>query len=165
MEELAELEREAAGLAALVVERAAAAGATIATAESCTAGLVAATIASVPGASAVLLGGAVTYCDRVKHEVLGVSAETLRRHTAVSEPTALEMAAGARRLFGAAVGVSLTGYAGPGGGTAADPAGTVYLATCTADGARCERCRFTGERNAVRAKAAIRALELVLARL
>lgn len=145
-----------------LVECAAAQGATVCTAESCTAGLVASTIAGVPGASAVLVGGAVTYCDRVKHEVLGVSSGTLAAFSAVSAQTACEMSQGARRLFSATCSVSLTGYAGPGGGTDADPAGTVYISTSADSGTVVRRFTFEGERNEVRAKAARKALEMLL---
>lgn len=159
--ELAErLGEAAARVVALGCER----GLTMATAESCTAGMVAAAVGGVPGASAVLRGGAVTYCNEIKHEVLGVSQDTLDTYTAVSEPTAREMASGSQRLFGASVAVSLTGYAGPGGGTETEPAGSVYIATCDDDAVLCERHEFSGARNEVRAKAAIRALEMVAAR-
>ena len=159
--ELAERMGEAAArVVALGCER----GFTMTTAESCTAGMVAAAIGGVPGASAVLRGGAVTYCDEIKHQVLGVSQDTLDAYTAVSEPTAREMASGAQRLFEATVAVSLTGYAGPGGGTAEEPAGSVYIATCDDDAVLCERHQFAGTRNEVRAKAAIRALEMIAER-
>ena len=151
-------------LAAQLVERAAGMGKTVCTAESCTAGMVASTIAGVPGASAVLRGGAVTYCDEVKRRVLGVSEATLAEYTAVSTETAGEMAHGALELFGADVAVSLTGYAGPGGGTERDPAGTVYIGVSGAC-ERVERCVFTGDRNEVRLRAAVHALELLLASL
>ena len=105
-------------LARALVEGACAAGLTVATAESCTAGMVASLIADVPGASEVLRGGAVTYCDEIKHRVLGVSSETLERYTAVSPQTAREMALGARSLFSTDMAVSLTGYAGPAGSSA-----------------------------------------------
>ena len=84
-------------LARHIVERASARGVTVSTAESLTAGMIASTIADIPGASAVLRGGAVTYCDEIKHRVLGVDRETLDRYTALSHPTAREMAAGSRR--------------------------------------------------------------------
>ena len=155
------LEAAAAHVVALGRER----GLTVSTAESCTAGMVASSIADIAGASAVLRGGAVTYCDEIKHRVLGVSRDTLAAHTAVSEPTAREMADGSRRLFDASVAVSLTGYAGPGGGTAAEPAGSVYIATSDDDAVLCERHVFSGSRNEVRAKAALRALEMVADRL
>lgn len=139
-------------------------GLTIATAESCTAGMVASRLAGVPGASSVLRGGAVTYCDDVKRDVLGVSPQVLREFSAVSEPCALAMAEGARELFGADIAVSLTGYAGPDGGTDADPVGTVYIGISDSDGTFCRRRTFPGGRNEVRALAALSALECILAR-
>lgn len=147
-----------------LVDRARGIGLTLATAESCTAGLVAARIADIPGASDVLRGGAVTYCDAVKRRVLGVSEDTLRLHSAVSDPCAREMATGARRLFEADMAVSLTGYAGPGGGTLDDPAGTVYIGLADERGATCARCSFEGSRNDVRAHAALFALQMLLKR-
>lgn len=144
-----------------LVYRARCASVTIATAESCTAGLVTARIADVPGASDVLRGGAVTYCDEVKNRVLGVSEELLREFSAVSEPCARAMAVRARGLFDADVAVSLTGYAGPGGGTHDDPAGTVYVGCSYGDEVRCARCTFEGSRNDVRAQAALFAIELL----
>ncbi|WP_085830412.1 CinA family protein [Collinsella vaginalis] len=151
-------------LARALVEGACAAGLTVATAESCTAGMVASLIADVPGASEVLRGGAVTYCDEIKHRVLGVSSETLERYTAVSPQTAREMALGARSLFSTDMAVSLTGYAGPGGGTPEDPAGTVYIGLADAHGVTVERGSFAGGRNEVRRAAAARALELLIDR-
>lgn len=147
-----------------LVNRARGIGLTLATAESCTAGLVAARIADIPGASDVLRGGAVTYCDAVKRRVLGVSEDTLRLHSAVSDPCAREMAVGARGLFEADMAVSLTGYAGPGGGTLDDPAGTVYIGLADGRGVTCARCSFEGSRNGVRAHAALFALQMLLKR-
>lgn len=147
-----------------LVDRARGIGLTLATAESCTAGLVAARIADIPGASDVLRGGAVTYCDAVKRRVLGVSEDTLRLQSAVSDPCAREMAVGARGLFEADMAVSLTGYAGPGGGTLDDPAGTVYIGLADGRGATCARCSFEGSRNDVRAHAALCALQMLLKR-
>ncbi len=149
-------------LARELVKRASAAGLTISIAESLTAGLVSATIADIPGSSAVLKGGAVTYWDEVKHRVLGVSLESLDRYSAVSEAVAREMAAGSRSLFESDIAVSLTGYAGPDGGTEEDPVGTVYLGVSTARGTRVVRCRFDGDRAAVRFAACAKALELLL---
>lgn len=146
-----------------VVCAAARRGYTICTAESCTAGLVAAALGGVPGASAVLRGGAVTYCDEVKHKLLGVSERSLDRFSAVSRQVALEMATQAAARLDADIAVSLTGYAGPGGGTAQDPAGTVYVALWERGHCSVERCSFTGGRNEVRAAAAGRALALFLA--
>lgn len=142
---------------------------TIATAESLTAGLIAATIGDIPGASAVLKGGAVTYCDEIKHHVLGVSEQTLETQTAVSFACAREMASGARELYGADIAVSATGYAGPGGGTAKDPAGTFYIG-CEGDtdifgemaAVSSERFWHEGERTLVRLHAVHDALESIL---
>ena len=114
-------------LARDLVEHASARGVTVSTAESLTAGMIASTIADIPGASAVLRGGAVTYCDEIKHRVLGVEQETLDRFSAVSHQTAREMATGSLDLYQSDIAVSATGYAGPGGGTEQDPAGTFYI--------------------------------------
>lgn len=152
-------------LARCLVERASARGVTVCTAESCTSGLVAALIADVPGASNVLRGGAVTYCDEVKQRVLGVDAAMLARETAVSRSCAAQMACGVRNLIGADMAVSLTGYAGPDGGTEADPAGTVYIGLADADGVEVRRCLFDGGRNEVRRAAARFALTWLLERL
>ena len=100
---------------------------TLALAESCTGGGIANRLTNVPGASAVLLAGLVTYSNAAKQKFLGVRAETLAAHGAVSEPTAREMAAGARRETGADFALSVTGIAGPGGGSEAKPVGTVFI--------------------------------------
>lgn len=144
-----------------LVSFAAAHGLTVSTAESLTAGLVASTIAGVPGASAVLRGGAVTYVNEVKEAVLGVDAEAIARYTEVSHPVARQMAEGSRRLFAADVAVSLTGYAGPGGGTDADPVGTVYLGIASERGVDSRRVSLEGDRAAVRAGSALCALEML----
>lgn len=151
-------------LARDIVERASVRGVTVSTAESLTAGMIASTIADIPGASAVLRGGAVTYCDEIKHRVLGVEQETLDRYTAVSYQTAREMAAGSLELYQSDLAVSATGYAGPGGGTEDDPAGTFYIgwAYRTADGGVLVvdsiRCQYEGDRSCVRAHAVAEAL-------
>ena len=119
-------------------------GRTLATAESCTAGLVAARLAGVPGASDVLLGGIVAYANEVKQQLLGVPAALLAEHGAVSPEVARAMAEGARRATGADVAVSVTGVAGPGGGTPEKPVGLVYLHV-SADGVeRAAERRFPG---------------------
>jgi len=101
---------------------------TLAVAESCTGGFLAHRLTNVPGSSAVFLGGVVAYSNQVKQDLLGVSAETLRRHGAVSEPVARAMAEGVRRLLRADFALAVTGIAGPGGGTPAKPAGTAFIA-------------------------------------
>lgn len=100
---------------------------TITFAESCTGGLLCKSVTDVPGASAVLHGGAVTYSNDVKMKLTNVKAETIDKYTEVSRRCAVEMAEGARQLFSADIGVSATGYAGPGGGTDENPVGTVYV--------------------------------------
>ena len=102
-------------------------GWTIALAESCTGGLCAKRITDISGASEVFAYGCVTYSNEAKVRLLGVSQDTLDRFTAVSAETALEMARGVRKLAGAQVGLSFTGYAGPGGGTGEHPVGTVFI--------------------------------------
>lgn len=107
-------------------------GLTFAAAESCTGGLVNARLTSVAGSSDVVLGGVVSYSNSVKEKVLSVRAETLLSFGAVSEETAREMAEGVRRITGADIAVSVTGIAGPGGGTEKKPVGTVCFGVSTA---------------------------------
>jgi nicotinamide-nucleotide amidase len=137
-------------------------GLTIATAESCTAGLLAARLASVPGASATLVGGVVAYADAVKTAEAGVPEELIAAHGAVSPEVALALARGVRSRLGADVGVGITGVAGPDGGTPAKPVGLVHLAVAGPAGLveTLER-RFPGDREAVRANSATAALHLV----
>jgi nicotinamide-nucleotide amidase len=133
----------------------------LATAESCTAGLVAARLARVPGSSSVFPGGVVCYNDRAKERLLRVPRETLARWGAVSRPTALAMARGAARSLGAEVGVAVTGIAGPGGGTPLKPVGTVHWAVVHPGGRSALSRRLSGDREKIRAHAACLALDLV----
>lgn len=118
----------------IVVELLRARRQTLALAESCTGGAIADTITDVPGASEVFLGGVVAYANSAKINQLGVSAETLRVHGAVSEAVARELAAGARAKFGSDYALAVTGLAGPGGGTETTPVGTVFIALASAQG-------------------------------
>lgn len=117
----------------VVVQEMTARGLTLATAESCTGGLMGKRITDVPGASACYLGGVVSYQNEVKENLLGVSHETLLSKGAVSEETACQMAEGVRKALGADIGISTTGVAGPGGGTAEKPVGLIYVGINTKD--------------------------------
>ena len=145
----------------LILEEARARGVSLAVAESCTGGLVAARLTSMPGASDVFLGGLVAYDNDVKAARLGVPEETLAAHGAVSAETAAAMAAGAREAFGADVGLAVTGIAGPGGGTPEKPVGLVYLHAQAPDVADSAEIRFSGDRETIRRRAATAALHLV----
>lgn len=135
----------------------------LATAESCTGGWIGEVVTRVSGSSAWYDRGFITYSNDAKQAVLGVSAETLRRHGAVSEPTVIEMAEGALRQSGAGVSVAVSGVAGPSGGTADKPVGTVCIAWATAGGERgVKTFRFEGDREAVRRQTVVAALEGVI---
>jgi nicotinamide-nucleotide amidase len=136
-------------------------GVTIAAAESCTGGLVAARLTSVPGASDAFLGSIVAYSDNIKQEQLDVSEQTLRQHGAVSAETAAAMAMGARRRLGADVAVSVTGIAGPSGGTAEKPVGRVYIHAESPDAEIARELDLPGGRDSVRRRATATALHLV----
>jgi nicotinamide-nucleotide amidase len=137
----------------------------IATAESCTGGLLAKRITDVPGASQWFGRGFVVYANAAKVEHLGVSAADLEKHGAVSAAIAEQMARGAARVAGAQVGVGLTGIAGPDGGTPEKPVGTVFIAVVTPPGDTVRPYRFHGARVAIRERSAQMALELVRRRL
>jgi nicotinamide-nucleotide amidase len=146
---------------ALVLDEARALGWRIATAESCTGGMVSARLTNVPGSSEVVRGGVVAYDDEVKVEALGVPREVLERHGAVSPETAEAMARGAREELRVDVAVSVTGVAGPGGGSPEKPVGLVYLHAMTPDNSHGVELRLPGNRDAVRRRAAVSALHLL----
>ena len=148
-------------VAELVLDGARAQGLSLAVAESCTGGLVAARLTAVPGASDVFLGGLVAYADDVKSGRLGVSEEILAAHGAVSAEAAEAMAAGARAGFGADLAVAVTGIAGPGGGTPEKPVGLVCLDAQGPDAHEQAEIRFSGDREAVRRRATTAALHLL----
>jgi nicotinamide-nucleotide amidase len=135
--------------------------ATLALAESCTGGCIAHRVTNVPGASAVLLAGLVTYSNAAKQKFLGVRADTLTRHGAVSEPVAREMAEGARRETQADYALSVTGIAGPGGGTPEKPVGTVFIGLAGPAGTVCDRNFNPYDRETFKQVTAQQALDLL----
>ncbi len=149
-------------LAARLGARCVARDLTVATAESCTGGLVAHLITEVPGSSAYLRGGIVAYADVVKRTVLGVPAETLAAHGAVSAQVALAMADGVRHALGTDLGVSVTGIAGPDGGTEAKPVGLVYVAVSGLARPAVRRFLWAGDRTANKRSSAEAALAMLL---
>jgi nicotinamide-nucleotide amidase len=153
--------REERTIEELVLELCRDRGWTLATAESCTGGLVAARLTGVPGSSDVFLGGIVAYADDVKERELGVPAALLADHGAVSAEVAEAMAHGARARLGADVAVAVTGIAGPDGGTAEKPVGLVYLHAEGPEGGAGREFSFPGDRASIRARSAVGALHLV----
>ncbi|HNR35885.1 MAG TPA: CinA family protein [Candidatus Hydrogenedentes bacterium] len=139
-------------------------GATLATAESCSGGLIAHVLTNVPGSSAFFLGGVVAYANTAKTALLGVARATIEAHGAVSEPVAREMAEGARNRFGADYAVACTGIAGPSGGTPDKPVGLVYVAVAGPDGTEIRRHVFTGARKEIKRATAETALRMILER-
>ncbi|NLL94604.1 MAG: nicotinamide-nucleotide amidohydrolase family protein [Thermoplasmatales archaeon] len=137
-------------------------GKTVAFAESCTGGLAGHLATRDPGASAYFMGSAVVYSNGSKTAILGVPEETLREHGAVSEETALAMAEGARRVYGADIGASVTGIAGPGGGTEGKPVGLVCVAATDGIDTVVSMNRFPGNRDDVRWASVQRMAEHVL---
>ncbi len=136
-------------------------GLKLATAESCTGGLVGARLTEVPGASEVFLGAVVAYANEIKQALLGVSSETLSRHGAVSAECALEMARGARQALGADAALSVTGIAGPDGGSAEKPVGLVFFCAASDKETLAQEIRFSGDRDQIRRYATVAALHLM----
>ena len=137
-------------------------GWTVATAESCTGGLVADILTDVPGSSGYVLGGIVSYADAVKTGLLGVPADVLAAHGAVSAQVARAMAAGVRDRLGATFAVSVTGIAGPDGGSAAKPIGLTYVGLAGPAGVDVRRFAWSGDRLANKRSSARAALELLI---
>jgi nicotinamide-nucleotide amidase len=148
-------------LETVVVRLLAAKKQTLALAESCTGGTIADQITAVPGASEIFLGGVVSYANSAKEILLGVKAETMAEHGAVSEAVAREMAAGARAKFQADLAIAVTGIAGPGGGTPEKPVGTVFIALASAQGVQVQRFLNAWDRATFKQVTAIQALNWV----
>jgi nicotinamide-nucleotide amidase len=136
-------------------------GRTVAVAESCTGGAIAAELTTVAGSSRSFIGGVVAYDNSVKTRILGVNDMTLQRSGAVSEETALEMARGVRARLGTSIGISTTGIAGPDGGTPQKPVGLVWIGFADSQGSRAKRFHFYGARKQIQARARVAALILL----
>lgn len=140
-------------------------GLTLSLAESCTGGLIAARITEMPGSSAYFRGGVVAYSNQVKEALLQVPHALLLEHGAVSEPVARTMAEGLRALMGSDLALSVTGIAGPGGGTEEKPVGTVFMAVADQYGCQVEQFGFRGDRRQVRQQAVEQAIIMLKKRL
>ena len=134
---------------------------TLATAESCTGGLVADRITNIPGSSDYFMGGIIAYANAVKIQTLGVASETIERHGAVSRETVLEMAQGARRILRVDIAVSISGIAGPGGGLPDKPIGTTWLALAAPNGAWSRTFIWNGDRVANKVASAQAVLQML----
>jgi nicotinamide-nucleotide amidase len=152
-------------LAAVVLEAARAQALTLATAESCTGGMVGARLTAIPGSSEVYRGGVVCYANALKTALLGVDPGMLAEHGAVSEPVACAMARGALERLGAEAAVAVTGIAGPGGGSESKPVGTVWVGIAVGGRVEARRAVLSGDRQEIRARAAQMALYLLFRRL
>ena len=137
-------------------------GRTLATAESCTGGAIGSALTAVSGSSAVYKGGVVSYCNEIKHKLLGIDTDLLDSVGAVSAPVAAAMAAGVMKLLDADVSVSVTGLAGPGGDEFGNPVGTVFIGYADSSRALAVEYHFEGDREAVRRQAVESALKLIL---
>ncbi|MFZ5857451.1 MAG: CinA family protein [Chloroflexota bacterium] len=137
-------------------------GLKLATAESCTGGLIADRITDVPGSSEYFLGGFVSYAYEAKVACLGVSWDTLQKHGAVSRETVLEMARGARKALGADIAISVSGIAGPGGGLPEKPVGTTWIGLVTPEGESAEVFYWKGDRRMNKEESAQQALKMVI---
>lgn len=152
-------------LETIVGEKLATFGQRVATAESCSGGLVAHRFTNVSGSSTYFLGGVVTYSNEAKAELLNVSIADIDQHGAVSETVARQMAQGARHCFGAEWGIGITGIAGPTGGTEEKPVGLVYIAVAGASQTHVTRNLFAGSRESIKEQTADKAFELLLEQL
>ena len=144
-----------------IISDLAAHGQRLAIAESCTGGLIAAALTDIPGASDVISGGIVAYTEETKVQVLGVPEDLIMQHGAVSAETAVAMATAAAELLSSDYGLSTTGFAGPTGGTKEDPVGTVYIGYHSPSGAWCKRIYIKGDRELVRQRTSVYALDLM----
>ena len=152
-------------LAEKLIEEAALRNVTIALAESCTGGMIAGVLTDIPGASKVFLGSAVTYSNEAKIDILGVDPDIINDHGAVSSHCAEKMAEGAKRIFRSEIALSVTGIAGPDGGSAEKPVGTVWFGISSNDATYTFKKQFSGERALIRNSAVKTALEALLERI
>lgn len=159
---LTEPPEDLAGLAATLQALALGTGHSVATAESCTGGLVGHAITAIPGSSGYYLGGVVSYADAVKLRLLGVPIDALQRHGAVSAQVARAMAEGARSTLAADVAVAVTGVAGPDGGSPAKPVGLTYVAVAGPDGTAVQRHLWDGDRATNKEHSAAAALRMLI---
>ncbi len=137
-------------------------GLKLTTAESCTGGLLAGTFMNVPGVSDVYEEGYITYANSAKRKLLGVKKKTLKEHGAVSKQTAKQMAKGAAKAAGADVAISVTGIAGPDGGSEEKPVGLVYIGCCVNGKTKVRKCLFSGDRSQIRGLSVQSAMEFAI---